>query len=93
MDFKELFKEIYSRKAGVAIIAITALVYIGTRQPEEGNLIVTEIVRLAIYGIIGIGSLGIVAQAVLDWRRPKEEGPAEPENTVTEITEGTNLEP
>ena len=73
MNFWELFTKNYSRKAAVVIIAIAALTYIAVLQAEEGKVIDQALAELAIYGITLLGVLGITAQAILDWRKPKED--------------------
>ena len=90
MNFWEIFTKNYSRKAAVVIISIAALTYIAVLQAEEGKQIDQPLAKLAIYGISWLGTCGIVAQGVLDWRKPKEEEPSEPENPTTEITGEAN---
>ena len=76
MKLTELINSNFSRKAEIVIATIAALVWVGTIQADEGKVIFPEIVKLALWGIIGVGSFGIFAQGVIDWKfgRDKENG-------------------
>jgi len=79
MKFTELINSNFSRKAEIVIVTIAALVYIGTFQSDQGKVIDPDIIRLAIYGVAWIGTLGIFVQASVDW---KNAGP----NATCDIT-------
>ena len=71
MKWKDLISNNFSRKAEIVLIMIAALVYVGTIQADEGKVISSEIVKLAIHGIFFIGLAGIISQTIIDWCWPK----------------------
>lgn len=68
MKFFEFLNTNFSRKAEIVIVTIAALVYIGTFQSDQGKVVDPDIIRLAIYGVAWIGTLGISVQAAVDWK-------------------------
>jgi len=86
MNFMEICSKFYSRKAAVVIVSIAALTYIAVLQAEADKQIDQQLARLAIYGIAWLGTLGIVAQGVIDWRNPNQtaEEPVKPEETINQ---------
>ena len=68
MKFTELINSNFSRKAEIVIVTIAALVYIGTFQSDQGKVVDPDIIRLAIYGVAWIGTIGIFVQAAVDWK-------------------------
>jgi len=73
MKFTELINSNFSRKAEIVIVTIAALVYIGTFQSDQGKVIDPDIIRLAIYGVAWIGTLGIFVQAAVDFKNAGRE--------------------
>lgn len=67
MEFKDLIDRNWSRKAELVIVTIAGIAYVSQQEGiEEG------IAELAIWTMAAVGSLGIVAQAVIDWKSPKD---------------------
>jgi len=73
MKFTELINSNFSRKAEIVIVTIVALVYIGTFQSDQGKVIDHKIIVYAICGVIWIGTLGIITQALIDWKKSGQE--------------------
>jgi len=85
MNFMDFIGKSYSRKAAVVIVAIAALTYIATIKIEQGVTLDPAIIKWSVIAIGWIGTLGIIAQAAVDWRKPKSEQPEQEISTTLEI--------
>ena len=73
MKFTEFLNANISRKAEVVIVTIAALVFIG----RQGEIVLSaeqvELVKWSIVAISIVGLVGIIAQAILDFKHPKND--------------------
>jgi hypothetical protein len=75
MDLKTLIDRNFSRKAEVVVVTEVAIVVLARTLTAETDAAVAAailpVVRLAMWIVGAIGLAGITAQAVLDWKWPK----------------------